>query len=74
VSVEAIWFQAVRPFAPDEGESPAPLLRRMLLEQFVLTAAKAFKKIFVVDGLHPATFQVIAAAVEHLACAGISSK
>jgi hypothetical protein len=38
----------------------------MFLEQFVLTAAKVFKKFITVDGLHPAAFQVVIAAVEHV--------
>jgi len=42
----------------------------MLLEQFVLTAAKAFKKFLAIDRLHPAAFQVVIAAVEHFAGAG----
>ena len=39
----------------------------MLLEQFILAAAKAFKKFFTIDWLHLAAFQVVIAAVEHFA-------
>src|ERR1019366_1989521 len=38
----------------------------MFLEQFVLTAAKVFKEFLTVDWLHPAAFQVVIAAVEHV--------
>jgi hypothetical protein len=38
----------------------------MFLEQFVLTAAKVFKEFLTVDGLHPAAFQIVIAAVEHV--------
>ena len=54
-----------------KGQSPAlPSLRRMLLEQFVLTLAKVFKKFFAVDWLHLTAFQIVIASVKHFACSG----
>src|SRR5438105_669050 len=38
----------------------------MLFKQFVLAAAKLFKKFLAVDGLHCAGFQVVISAVEHV--------
>jgi hypothetical protein len=40
----------------------------MLLEQFVLTAMKVFKKFLAVDWFHPAAFKIVIAAVEHFTC------
>lgn len=49
----------------DEGQNPAP--RLLFLQQFIFPLAKALKECFAVDGFHPATLQVIIAAVEHFA-------
>jgi hypothetical protein len=49
--------------------SPGWSLTLVVDEQFVLGAAKRFKEVLAVDGLHDDAFQIIVAAVEHFASA-----